>query len=348
MRVLVLGTSGFLGRHAVERLRAVPGVRVLVGGRRPTADLTVDLATATVPELTEALRELGPSAVVNCVGAVGGSAVRLAEVNVRGPAVLCEALRAAAPSARLVHLGSAAEYGPTPRGEPLTEAAPTRPVSAYGATKLAGTLAVTTAGLDAVVLRVFNPVGAGAPASGLPGRLAGELRRAGPAGTVRVGDLSAYRDFVDARDVGQAVALAATARAPLPRVLNIGSGVASRVRAIAEELVRASGFRGRIEESGAGSERSRAVSWQQADVSAAAAALGWYPDRSLPSSLADLWRSMADEEAGHGEGHGGDGGHGEHHGGSHGGGPGGVRTGSRGGARPEHSGPVRHPARGDR
>ncbi|MDG4866385.1 NAD-dependent epimerase/dehydratase family protein, partial [Streptomyces sp. T-3] len=109
-------------------------------------------------------------------------------------AALCEALREAAPTARLVHLGSAAEYGPTRPHTPVTEETATRPQGPYGATKLAGTTAVTTSGLDAVVLRVFNPVGPGAPASSLPGRLAAELLRAGPAGEVRVGDLSAYRD----------------------------------------------------------------------------------------------------------------------------------------------------------
>ncbi|MBT2385489.1 NAD(P)-dependent oxidoreductase, partial [Streptomyces sp. ISL-11] len=176
MRILVLGTTGFLGRHAVESLRALPGARVLDGGRAPGAALPVDLATADPARLAAALREAAPHTVVNCAGAVGGSAVALTGANARGPAVLCEALREAAPRTRLIHLGSAAEYGPTDR--PLTETDPTRPVGLYGATKLAGTLAVTGSGLDAVVLRVFNPVGPGAPRASLPGRLAAELRRA--------------------------------------------------------------------------------------------------------------------------------------------------------------------------
>ncbi|MFF5127080.1 hypothetical protein ACFY41_09140, partial [Streptomyces syringium] len=46
MRILVLGATGFLGRHAVGQLRALPGARVLDGGRAPGADVPVDLATA--------------------------------------------------------------------------------------------------------------------------------------------------------------------------------------------------------------------------------------------------------------------------------------------------------------
>ncbi|MFH0252150.1 NAD-dependent epimerase/dehydratase family protein, partial [Streptomyces chitinivorans] len=217
MRVLVLGATGYLGGHTAGHLRAQPGVRVLGAGRAagagvsvdppagpPTSlpvDLAVDLATAAPAELASLIRQVRPDAVVNCAGAVGGDALHLTGVNARGPAALCAALREAAPGARLVHLGSAAEYGPGTPGRPLAEDHPTRPVGLYGAAKLAGTLAVTGSGLDAVVLRVFNPVGPGAPAASLPGRLAAELRRAGPDGVVRVGDLSAHRDFVDARDV---------------------------------------------------------------------------------------------------------------------------------------------------
>ncbi|MEV6399730.1 NAD(P)-dependent oxidoreductase [Streptomyces sp. NPDC051907] len=292
MRILLLGSTGFLGGHTAEQLRALPGVRLLVGGRSESADVRLDL-TGAPDVLAEAIHAAAPAVVVNCVGAVAGSAVRLADVNARGPAALCEALRDAAPGARLVHLGSAAEYGPTPIGEPVAEDAPTRPQSPYGATKLAGTVAVAASGLDAVVLRVFNPVGPGASAASLPGRLAAELRRVGEEGTVRVGDLSAHRDFVDVRDVAAAAVRAATAAGPLPPVLNIGSGRASRVREVADGLVRAAGFRGMLEETGGGSERSAAVSWQCADVAAAGTALGWRPERTLAESLTDLWDAAA-------------------------------------------------------
>jgi nucleoside-diphosphate-sugar epimerase len=320
VRILVLGATGFLGGHTVRHLRALSGVRVLVGARPaaaapnpvpgprpitrpntgPTADLTADLATADPAELADALRTLAPDAVINCAGAVGGGAVALAGANARGPAVLCEALAAAAPAARLVHLGSAAEYGAGEPGRPLGEAAPARPLGVYGATKLSGTLAVLDSGLDAVVLRVFNPLGPGSPAASLPGRLAAELRRAvrddgdEPDATVRVGDLSAHRDFVDVRDVARAAGLAATEPGELPRLLNIGGGTARPVREVAEGLVRESGFHGRIEESGGGSARSAAVSWQQADIGAAGRLLGWQPRYSFADSLTGLWAASED------------------------------------------------------
>ncbi|MGW2746450.1 NAD-dependent epimerase/dehydratase family protein [Streptomyces sp. NPDC001450] len=295
MRILVLGGTGYLGRHVVDRLGALTGAQVLAGGRSPAAEFRVDLATDRPERLANTLAAAAPDAVVNCAGATGGDPVTLAEVNARGPAALCAALREAAPTARLVHLGSAAEYGPGVPDTPVTESAPACPVTPYGVTKLAGTVAVTSAVLDGVVLRVGNPVGPGAPVASLPGRMAAQLRATGrdPEAVLRLGDLSAHRDFVDVRDLARAVALAVTTAGPLPPVLNIGGGRAVPVRELVHGLARRARFRGRLEENAGGSARSARVSWQCSDITAADRALGWRPVHGLDDALDALWAATA-------------------------------------------------------
>ena len=102
------------------------------------------------------------------------SSDELWQANVESVAALLEAMRVAAPGARLVHLGSAAEYAEVPDGR-TDEEAPLVGSTPYAAAKLAAFRLASDAaesGIDTVVARVFNPIGPGMPATSLPGRAA--------------------------------------------------------------------------------------------------------------------------------------------------------------------------------
>jgi len=295
MRLLIIGAGGFLGAHVRRRARAA-GLDVVTAGRSPLPDSPrhrlADLAADGPAAIAAMLTDVAPDAVVNCAGAISGPPAALVAANIDGIYALVTAMLRVAP-VRLVHLGSAAEYGAAEPGVPVTEQAAARPAGIYGVTKLAGTRLVGTAaaaGLDAVALRVFNPVGPGAPAASLPGRVAAELRRALAHGTdVRLGALDAVRDFVDARDVADAVLAAVTAGSLPHPVLNVGSGRGVPVRAMVAALVAASGCPAAVREDAPGQPRSPDIPWQQADISRAGGDLGWQPRRDLATSLADLW-----------------------------------------------------------
>ncbi len=300
MRVLVIGMHGFLGAYIGRRMVSA-GWDVIAAGRsrrlRQAHYVPLDLAADGAADIAKRLVEVAPDAVVNCAGAVAGDATTMAAANIDGPAALLEALVLAGSGARLVHLGSASEYGDVDAGVPVSEHARTRPVGIYGVTKLAGTRLVQlarTSGLDAVVLRIFNPVGAGCSVDSLPGRVAGELLRARTEGdAVRLGPLDAVRDFIDARDVADAVYAALAAPIIDHPILNVGSGVAVPAQALVDGLVSIARFTGAVHTDAAGSPRSAAVAWQQADIRAIRSALGWQPRRELAASLHDLWQSVA-------------------------------------------------------
>jgi nucleoside-diphosphate-sugar epimerase len=298
MRLMIIGAGGFLGRHVWHRAVAA-GLEVCTAGRSelpasPSHHL-VDLARDDPEGLAGVVAAVSPDVVVNCAGATAGAPDVLSAVNVTGSYALARAMLLAGRPARLVHLGSAAEYGYSEPGVPVTESAPPRPAGVYGVTKLAGTRLVqlaVAAGLPAVVLRVFNPVGPGAPEESLPGRLAAELRRALTSGTeVRLGSLDAVRDFVDVRDVADAVLAAAAGPGLSHPVVNIGSGRGVPVRALVKELITISGYAGAVREDAPGSARSAGLMWQQADITRATADLGWQPRYDLAASMIDLWEA---------------------------------------------------------
>lgn len=165
---MVIGGTGFVGRHLVAALAADPADGVTVVARRgpessapmPPGCRFRPLDVENDPEGLAALVPHG-AGVVQLVdlgrGAAdgGGSAVAIA----RRLAAAC----ARAGASRLVHVSTVGVAGVGPRGL-ADETAPCRPVDAYQARKLAveETLrAETPAGLDLVVLRPTAVFGEG-------------------------------------------------------------------------------------------------------------------------------------------------------------------------------------------
>ncbi len=297
MRVLLLGSGGFLGRHVAERLLADPAAQLTALGRQDDADVRFDLANGSPGALARFLDAVHPGVVVNCAGTTRGGARELTRHNTVAVATVCEALRRSGCAARLVHVGCSAEYGPAPNGSSTGEDAVPRPGGPYGVSKLAATELVVGSGLDAIVLRVFSPVGPGTPTSSPLGRLAEAMRRAMHNGDaeLKLGGLAVRRDFVDVRDVARAVHAASLSAAQ--GVVNIGTGRAVRLKEAVAHLAGAAGYAGTLHEAddpgnvppypdGCGL-------WQQADVRTARDRLGWRPRIALEESLADVWMEAA-------------------------------------------------------
>lgn len=300
MRVLLLGADGFLGRHVAERLLADPAVQLTALGRSDDADVRFDLAGGAPGVLARFLDAVHPGVVVNCAGATRGGARELTRHNIVAVATVCEAMRRSTAAARLVQVGCAAEYGPSPSGSSTAEDAVPRPGNPYGVSKLAASELVLGSGLDAVVLRVFSPVGPGTPTNSPLGRLAEALRRAMQSGDAELtlAGLSAQRDFVDVRDVARAVHAASLSAAQGP--VNIGTGHAVRLRDMVAALAHVAGYEGALHEvddqpgsAGQPPYPDGCGPWQQADVRTARDRLGWRPRIALEESLADIWMEAA-------------------------------------------------------
>lgn len=297
--VVVLGASGFLGRHLCAAFGGVGARLAMVS--RGTADtarhraVSLDLARAGVEELARLCADTEADVLVNASGAVwSGTERQMTEMNAELVDRLVEAVAGLARRPRLIQLGSAYEYGPTGPGSVTCEDFPPAPATVYGRTKLRGSQAILRGagerGLDGVVLRVSVACGPGTPRTSLPGIVAEHL--ATGRSELRLAPLRAHRDFVDVRDVADAVL--ATARAPAAAIavaggiVNIGGGDAVPVRELVDLMISLSGRPIRVvEESPAQLTRSDAP-WQRLDIARARRLLGWLPRRTLEDSLRDL------------------------------------------------------------
>jgi nucleoside-diphosphate-sugar epimerase len=216
----------------------------------------------------------------------------MAELNAELVGRITEAVAGLPGRPRLIQLGSAYEYGPASPGTVTSEGQPPVPATVYGRTKLLGSQTVIRAaaenGVDGVVLRVSVACGPGAPRISLPGIVAEHL--AAGRTELRLAPLRAYRDFVDVRDVADAVL--AAARAPAAAVaggiVNIGCGEAVPVRRLVDLMISLSGLPVRIVEEPAAQAARSDAQWQRLDIARARRLLGWSPRRPLEESLRDF------------------------------------------------------------
>jgi len=301
--VLVIGAAGLLGRAVLteaERAGEVHAVVARASPALPNAHV-LRLSPSTVEPLARLLERLQPDTIVNGTGRTLGTSGELMESNLEPVAALIGAMRMAAPGARLVHLGSAAEYAPV-LDRATDEEAPLAVSTPYAAAKVAAFRLVTdaaAAGMDTAVARVFNPIGAGMPPTSLPGRAARLLRDAAVSRAARVelGPLGAVRDYVDLRDVSTAVYRLASEPHLAHRVVNVGSGRPTVVRDLVRLIAERAGFSGEIGESGSASPRSPDVAFQVADIDRIGS-MGWVPTVPLDESVDALLAGIGEQVEG--------------------------------------------------
>ncbi len=293
-RILITGVSGFVGRRLARRLLE-KGHRVfgltLGDGEEMTG---VEVHYADVRD-RDAVRSVivatRPEAVVHlaALSHVGASWRRLSdyfEVNVLGTENVVSSTGA---GVALLLASSAEVYGSVPESEqPLREELTPRPQSPYAMTKAMAERWVLARGGRSVVVRLFNVVGPGqSDEFALPSfaqRLARSRRD--DKSTLRVGNLSARRDFLHVDDAIAALELLLVTDVDRG-IYNLGSGRAVSIGEALDRLVEVAGLEVVIETD---PERFRPVDLEllRADTRRLAA-LGWSPVRALDEALRDLW-----------------------------------------------------------
>jgi GDP-4-dehydro-6-deoxy-D-mannose reductase len=304
-KALVIGAAGFVGRYLISRLKA-DGFTVAAtkltstsAARMSTEDIPVfDLDISDADATRTLFAEIKPACVFHLAAQ---SSVALSwkepaltvDINVKGAVNVLEAVRAMTEPARVLLIGSSEEYGAvSPAQLPVNEETPLRPGNIYAATKTAqdmiGAIYAEAYGMDVLMVRAFNHIGPGQSPAFAVGDFCLQTAciEAGlQEPVIRVGNLSAKRDFTDVRDVVRAYSLLAQ-RGKSGVAYNVGSGRALSIQSILDMILRAAKIDIRVERDEA---RFRPVDVPvvEADITRLSQTTGWRPEISVEDTIAD-------------------------------------------------------------
>jgi nucleoside-diphosphate-sugar epimerase len=299
--VLLTGIAGFIGSHLAEFLAdtgwSIRGVDAFtdtypVRQKRDNAavlsrceDVEVVVADLARDDLAGLLD--GVDAVVHLAGEPGvpaswgtGFAVYV-ERNIIATQRLLEAATSAGVH-RFVYASSSSVYGPA--DHPATETAVPRPLSPYGASKLAGEVLVGAyaqqRALSTVALRYFSVFGPRQRPDMAAHRFIEALLDSRPVPVH--GDGRQARDFTYVSDVVTATAAALTASVPAGSVFNVANGQPVEVREVIEILAEELGVVPKVERR---PEREGDTPRTDGCADAARSELGWEPVTDLRAGL---------------------------------------------------------------
>lgn len=311
LRILVTGTTGFIGSHLTKKLvehghdvfgteRYVTG-RYVLGSQRETKVLFGDLREFF--DVKQVVRQIQPDIVVHLAAA---SAVaysyqhphEMIETNLVGTVNLAEAcLREAQNMVQFLFASTSETYGNGP--SPKTEETPQNPNSPYAVSKLAAEkylLYMRDAyGFPVTILHPFNTYGRKNNTHFVVERAIVQMLGNQ---TVHLGDPNPIRDFLYVDDHTDSYLTCLNNPKAIGEVFNFCTGKGTSIRELANKIARLTDY-------------DKEVIWETiprrpldikeliGDYSKAKLALGWQPKFSLDEGLkltVDFWRQNLAKE----------------------------------------------------
>jgi len=309
MRVLVTGSSGFLGAAVVRALlgrgdtvigfdvRPISGA--LVGAAERLIQITGDVTE--LHDITQTVAAHRPDAVIHCAAVVGvlssvDSPVQIVRVNIDGALNVFEAMRKSK-ARRCIHISSEEAYGAFLAGK-IDETHPLDPVMPYGICKAAveqfGRTYRDLHGLEVINLRLSWVYGPGLPRSRIPKNLIDAALAGRKLHLASGADSAIDHTYLD----DATSAILAVLDHPRHRydAYNVGSGTAvnvSELIAIVRELVPGAEL-----SVGPGpyrhGDRIDIVKKGALDVNRAATEFGWRPRFDIRAGLAAYVNALRD------------------------------------------------------
>ena len=309
--ILITGGTGFVGSHLLEYLKRLGYKNIHLTSYGPASqwfldrlpkenihplDLTDQKATKRL------LSQVRPSQIYHLasIAATAGSFKRLQKLldnNIKLQLSLLTAIKELELDPKVLIVGSADEYGVSLSDElPINENHPFRPVNPYAVSKITQDMLAhvwfRAYGLKIVRVRPFAHIGERQSdvfsVSSFAKQIA--LIEKGKQESLKVGDLGAWRDFSDVKDVVRAYYLLMN-QGEVGEVYNVGSGKKVQMKQVLDRLVSLARVPVKVETD---KKRLRPadIDVMLADISKIKK-LGWQPEIELETSLKrvlNYWR----------------------------------------------------------
>ena len=244
-KVLIIGANGFVGNYLIKEFLN-NNYQVIACDINNTQNELKNVKYCILDILQEERVNEMPDYIVNlaAISSVGLSwriPKKTVEVNLVGTINILEAVKNNCPSCKVLLIGSSEEY--KPKNEPLNENDPTNGNNPYGISKIAqeyfAKLYKENDNLNIVCTRSFNHTGVGQPEQFVIAsfcKQVAEIDKTGKPGIIRVGNLSAYRDISDVKDIVK-VYRSLLENETEDLVYNVGSGKAHKIEDILKYII---------------------------------------------------------------------------------------------------------------
>lgn len=314
MNILITGAGGFVAKHLIARLQQdnhhMMGIDVRTEGiSKKIQGVGLDLTQANQTEML--IKDFKPQRIYHLAAQSSVShswdqPIDTFRANVFGAINLLQAVKNQAPECRVLAVCTAEEYRPSHQDRAIGEDFPIFPQNPYAISKAAMDFFSLTYSkaydMEVFVTRSFNHMGPGQSERFVASDFARQVARieAGLAPPViRVGNLGAYRDFLDVRDVVAAYqAILERGRQGLP--YNVCSGKKTKIEQILNILIGLSSRSGQIKvEVDKNKFRPIDIASIYGDNSRLREDTGWKPGYSIQTSLAHVlewWRQSVKKE----------------------------------------------------
>ncbi|MCM1082015.1 MAG: GDP-mannose 4,6-dehydratase [Clostridium sp.] len=300
-KVLIFGISGFVGAYLAKEFEQhgyqVYGSDITDGNKLFDSIIFKKAELLDYEAVSSLIKETLPDIIINlaAISSVGLSwsmPQATISVNVIGTLNIMEAARQCREIPKIMLVGSSEEYEVSDK--PVGEAAPLNANNPYGISKLTqerfAQLYREHYGMKIYCVRPFNHTGAGQKETFvLPSfcRQVADIAKSGREGIIKVGNLSAERDFSDVRDIVRGYRMILE-QGDCNTIYNIGSGVAHSIKELLDYIISLCPQKVLVETD---PERYRPVDTPRicCDNSKICSELGWKPDYDIFHTLKEMY-----------------------------------------------------------